>query len=228
VLTAEADAVVVPDRATLEQLAADFPAVWADPQTDMRTKKRIVRLLVTEIVARLPEEGLIELVLHWAGGKHSVLRLPRNRIGQHRYCTSREVVAVVRDLAQTLPDGQIARVLNRLGYRTGAGNTWTQARVNSLRATHQIPAFAPAPGAPALLTITDAGRLLGVSPRTVHRWVTTGLLPGTQPVPHAPWAIPREALTTAAVQRAVAAARQACPRPPATSPAQLPLGDPRT
>jgi len=227
-LSAEADAVVVPDRATLQRLAHDFPTVWADPQTDMRTKKRIVRLLLTEIVARLPEEGTIELVLHWAGGKHSVLRLPRNRTGQHRYCTSREVVAVVRDLVQTLPDGQIARVLNRLGYRTGAGNTWTQSRVMSLRASHQIPVFTPSSTEAALLTVTDAARILGVSPSTVQRWVTAGIVPGTQPVPHAPWAIPREALTTAAVQRAVAATRQARPRPPSASPAQLTLGDPRT
>jgi excisionase family DNA binding protein len=228
VLTAEAAATVVPDPARLVALAEDFPAVWADPATDMRTKKRLVRLLLTEIIARLPEEGVIELVLHWAGGKHSVLRLPRNKTGQHRYCTSREVVAVVRDLVQTLPDGQIARVLNRLGYRTGAGNTWTQARVMSLRASHQIPAFAPPAGEPTLLTITDAARILGVSPSTVQRWIEAGLLPGTQPVPHAPWAISREALTTAAVQAAVAATRQARPRPPSASPAQLTLGDPTT
>jgi len=157
-----------------------------------------------------------------------VLRLPRNRTGQHRYCTSREVVAVVRDLVQTLPDGQIARVLNRLGYRTGAGNTWTQSRVMSLRASHQIPVFTPSSTEAALLTVTDAARILGVSPSTVQRWVTAGIVPGTQPVPHAPWAIPREALTTAAVQRAVAATRQARPRPPSASPAQLTLGDPRT
>ena len=71
-------------------------------------------------------------------------------------------MAVVRDLVQTLPDGQIARVLNRLGYRTGASNTWTQARVMSLRASHQIPAFAPSSGESRLLTITDAARILGV------------------------------------------------------------------
>jgi excisionase family DNA binding protein len=98
----------------------------------------------------------------------------------------------------------------------------------SLRASHQIPAFAPPAGEPSLLTITDAARSLGVSPSTVQRWLTAGVLSGTQPVPHAPWAIPREALTTPAVQAAVAATRQARPRPPSASPAQLTLGDPRT
>lgn len=98
----------------------------------------------------------------------------------------------------------------------------------SLRASHQIPVFVPPTGEPTLLTITDAARTLGVSPSTVQRWITAGLLPATQPVPHAPWAILREALTTAAVQRAVAATRQARPRPSSPSPAQLTLGDPRT
>jgi excisionase family DNA binding protein len=227
-LTAEAAAVVLPDPAALLALAQDFPAVWADPRTDMRTKKRLVRLLLTEIIARLPEEGVIEFVLHWAGGKHTVLRVPRNRTGQHRYCTSREVVAVVRDLAQTLPDAQIARILNRLGYRTGAGNTWTQARVTSLRTSHQIPIFEVPQGEPALLTIAQAARALGVSSSTVQRWILAGVLPGTQPVPHAPWAIPRDALSTAAVHAAVAAARGARPLPRSPSIAQLPLIDPDT
>src|SRR5262249_20218601 len=102
---------------------------WDDPATDVRTKKRCVRLLIEEVVARRPEEGVTELLIHWKGGQHATLRIPRNRTGQRARCTSRDVVATVRDLACSLPDARIARILNRLGYRTGAGNTWTQTRV---------------------------------------------------------------------------------------------------
>ena len=131
-----------PDRAALLALAEEFPRVWADPATDLRIKKRIVRLVVEEIVAKVVAipQPQIELLIHWKGGRHTLLVIPRNRSGHHRRCTDRAVVAVVADLARTLPDGQIARVLNRLGYRTGAGNTWTQARVSSLRSHHQIVA----------------------------------------------------------------------------------------
>jgi hypothetical protein len=120
-LTADAQRQPPPDRARLLALAAEFPRVWADPATDVRTKKRIVRLLIEEIIAKVvaAPQPQIELLIHWKGGAHTQLVIPRNRTGHHRRCTDREVVAVVRDLARTLPDAQIARVQNRLGYRTG-------------------------------------------------------------------------------------------------------------
>ncbi len=130
---------------------------------------------------------MIELVPHWAGGKHSTLQQPHNRTGSHCYCASREVVTVIRDLVQTLPDRQIARDLNRLCYRTGADNTWTQARVMSLRTSHQFPGYVLPAGEPMRSTITGAARLLDVYPSTVQRWISAGNLPGSQPEPYAPW-----------------------------------------
>ncbi|MDP2701682.1 MAG: hypothetical protein Q8P98_06410 [Candidatus Rokubacteria bacterium] len=41
----------VADRATLRALAEECPRVWTHTATDARTKKRIVRLLVEEIIA---------------------------------------------------------------------------------------------------------------------------------------------------------------------------------
>jgi excisionase family DNA binding protein len=214
-----------PDRTALLALAQDFPAVWADPATDIRAKKRLVRLLLEEIVARVPEPTVVELVLHWAGGKHTVLRLPRNLSGRHRHCTSREVIDVVRDLARICPDQHIGRILNRLGYRTGAGNTWTQARVTSLRGAHGIPAFR---ADPALVTMDQAAIALGVSAMTVRRLIAKGLLPAHQPVPYAPWTIRREDLFTERVQALAETVKRGGTLPRTASGAQLSLVDSTT
>lgn len=216
-----------PDRATLLALAQEFPTVWADPATDTRTKKHLIRLLIEEIVASLPNERGLELLIHWTGGKHTRVHVPRNRPGQHRRCTDRTVVEVVRDLARRVPDAQIARLLNRLGYRTGAGNTWTQQRVVSLRHAHDIPVYTPNPDG-AVLTIGQAAHRLGVSTTTVRTLITSGRLPATQPVPYAPWAIRPEDLHAASIQRVVQAVKSGR-RLPQTSPeAQLPLIDSTT
>jgi DNA invertase Pin-like site-specific DNA recombinase len=42
-----------PDRVMLLRLAEEFPRVWNHPSTDMRTRKRIVRLLIEEIVVKI-------------------------------------------------------------------------------------------------------------------------------------------------------------------------------
>jgi DNA invertase Pin-like site-specific DNA recombinase len=219
---------VPPDRASLLELAQQFPVVWNDPATDHRTKKRLIRLLIEEIIAKLPNEEVVELVIHWKGGKHTVLHVPRNRKGRHRHCTSREVVDVVRDLARCAPDGQIARVLNRLGYQTGAGNGWTQSRVASLRSYNRIPTFDPEVDRGATLTIAKAASELGVSAMTVRRMIVTGLLPAKQPVPYAPWAIQREALTADSVKRAVEALRRGRKLPRTASDGQLGLMNSQT
>ncbi len=208
-LTATAERHTPPDRATLLQLAEDFPRLWNDAATDMRMKKRLVRLLIEGISAttRTEPSPQIELLIHWAGGKHTRLVIARNRTGQHRRSTERLLVDVVRDIARVLPDGQIARVLNRLGYRTGAGNTWTQSRVASARHSHQIPPFDPQ-AARSTLTLAEAAGALGVSTMTVRRMIERQFLPATQPVMHAPWVIHREDLDRGSVQRAVEAVKR--------------------
>jgi hypothetical protein len=140
-LDATAAATTPPDRARLLQLAEDFPRVWIGAATDMRLKKRIVRLLIEEIVVSPIDSTApqLALIIHWKGGKHSRLVIRRNRKGQHRYATDRAVVDVGRELAHAQPDQHIARVLNRLGYRTGAGHAWTQSRV----AGHAPPSADP-------------------------------------------------------------------------------------
>jgi DNA invertase Pin-like site-specific DNA recombinase/uncharacterized protein YndB with AHSA1/START domain len=215
------------DRATLLALAQEFPTVWTHPATDGRTKKRLVRFLIEEIVVTQRDPRALELLIHWKGGKHTRLSVPRNRTGQHRRCTDRAVVDVVRDLARRVPDAQIARLLNRLGYRTGAGNTWTQQRVVSLRHAHDIPVYTP--GADRIaLTIGQAADQLGVSTTTVRKLIVSGQLPATQPVPYAPWAIQPDDLNTAGVQRVVQAVKAGRRLPQTSSDIQLPLINPRT
>ncbi len=212
-----------PDRAALLALAQEFPTVWADPATDAQTKKRLVRLLIEEIIASVPDPRGIELLIHWKGGKHTRLPVLRNRSGQHRRCTARAVVEVVHDLARRVPDAQIARLLNRLGYRTGAGNTWTQQRVVSLRHAHDIPVYTQSPDGPALLTLGQAAQALGVSTTTVRRLVMSGRLPAAQPTPYAPWAIQPDDLTTAGIQRVVQAVKSGRRLPRTLPETQLPL-----
>ena len=221
-------ALVRVDRAQLLALADDLPAVWRRPTTDIPLKKRIVRLLMEEIVATATvEPPEVTLVMHWKGGTHTQLVVRKNRPGGHRYCTDRAVVDVVRDLARSLPDGEIARILNRLGYQTGQRNSWTAARVASLRYGYQIPAV-DRTASPRLLTMWDAAQSLGVSPMTIRRLITRKMLPATQPVPYAPWAIRPEDLALDHVQRAAEAVKQGHRLPQPVSENQLTLNNSQT
>lgn len=205
------------ERRHLLELGGDLEALWNHPAAPPEIKKRIVRTVLEEIVANVHEEPpRTELVLHWKGGVHTQLRIPRNVRGQHRNATDGKVVDLVRELAQVCVDSEIARILNRLGYRTGPGNSWTEARVRSLRGYRSIPPCPPKEERSGC-TLADAAAELGVSPGTVRRMLKDGTLVGQQAVAHAPWVIPKQQLASSGVRAAAQAAREGrrIPRTPA-------------
>src|SRR5262249_57241343 len=84
-------------------LARDLEAVWDDPGCDVVLKKRLVQALIREVVADVAESGReIRLVIHWEGGVHTELRLPRRGRGQ---CspTAADMVAAVPGLGPGPP-----------------------------------------------------------------------------------------------------------------------------
>jgi excisionase family DNA binding protein len=194
-------------------LAQDLPAIWNSPSTDMRLKQRIIRILLKEVVADVDESSReIILLLHWAGGRHSELRVKKRKIGQHRRCTSLEAIAVARQMAGKFTDELIAATLNRLGLHTGTGNTWTKHRVYSLRQYQQLPAFDPDRRS-AMVTLKEAAQRLQVSPASVQRMIAEKKLPATQVVEYAPWEIPVEALDAELVRKTVANIKNRVTRP---------------
>jgi len=193
----------VPDQAVLMSLAQDLPAVWNSPAADMRLKQRIIHILVEEIVADVDEDNQeIVLLVRWAGGRHSELRVKKNGSGKHRRCTSLEAIEVIRQMAATFPDEQIASTLNRLGLRTGSGNNWTESRVCWARRYHQLSVFDPAQRAQEV-TLEESAHRLGMSASSVRRMIEQKKLPAHQVVPCSPCQIPGEALDSELVRRTV-------------------------
>ncbi len=120
------------------------------------------------------EAAEIILVVHWMGGIHSEMRLPRRRRGQ-RNSTSADVIAAVRHLVLIANDDLIAGILNRNGLVTGHGNRWTRERLISLRFHHDIPVHKPVEnGVEPWLNLSKAAQLLKVAPKTLRLAAETG------------------------------------------------------
>jgi hypothetical protein len=205
-------------------LAADLKAVWSAPTTDARLKKRIVRTVIHEVVADIDAEaGEIVLMIHWRGGVHTELRLPRRRRGQ-RNSTSADIIAAVRQLVLLANDDLVAGILNRNGLLTGHGNRWTRERVTALRSHHKIPVFRPAPdGNEPWLNLSKAARLLGIASKTLRLAIEAGEIEGIHPLPNGPWILNRASLSEPAAQHIVQRARHSPRYPPGSHPNQQSL-----
>ena len=190
-------------RSSLMVLGSDLSTAWNHPDTDVSLRKRILRTVLKEIVLNnVDDPPMHELRLHWQGGVHTQLRVPRNGRGQHGRATDADVVELVRELSKVAEDKTIAAVLNRLGYKSGQGKSWHAHRVANLRYYHRLPKYDKRTD---WLTLEQAATRLGVSNTVVSRLIKERTLPARQVVRYAPWIIEVADLELPAVQKAIGA-----------------------
>jgi DNA invertase Pin-like site-specific DNA recombinase len=201
--------VATPTREEFAGLAADLEAVWHGPHTDIRVKKRLVRTLIHEVVVDVDAAaGEVLLLIHWTGGVHTELRVPRRRRGQNSAQTPKDVIEAVRMLARICSDDLLASTLNRNGLLTGRRNRWTRERVTALRTHHDIPCYdRDRRESEGWMNLTEAALGLGISARTLRLAVERGEIEARHPLPDGPWVFNRHVLTTEAAATLVARVR---------------------
>jgi excisionase family DNA binding protein len=210
--TKQAPALTAEHRARLMALGQDLAKAWNSPSTTIETRKKIIRLLVKEIIVDIVDDKLA-LVIHWQGGDHTEMTVKKNKVGQTRWAAAADVVDLVRVLARQLPDMAIAAVLNRSGKLTGRGAAWTRTHVSGLRKTNGIAIYREGERAErGEVTLDEAADLLKVSRATAYRMVITGVLPAQQLCTGAPWIIRLADLQQDAVRRDAEARRSRRPR----------------
>lgn len=180
----------------LLRLGTDLPRVWSHPAASPEIKKRILRIVLMEIVVTR-DDSKIRLVLHWQGGDHSELQYAKRGKGQHRFTTDSKTIEIMGKLARVLSDEAIAALLNRRGIRTAHGDTWTARRVCSQRNDRGIAVYREEDRhARGDLLVSEVANVLHVGYETALRLVRKGLIPATQACAGAPWVIRKEHLET--------------------------------
>jgi DNA invertase Pin-like site-specific DNA recombinase len=188
------------DRALLLQLAGDLSAVWNAPSTDTRTKQRLIHILVQEIVCELDDSANeAVLLIHWTGGRHTEVRVPRVKTGRYPGDSAPAAVDALRKLAGQWPDRKLAESLNRMRCKTADGETWTTVRVREMRERLDLPEYDSAKVGEEAISLAKAAERLGICVGSAKRLALKGVLPATQPMPGSPWLVPVKALTSEAV-----------------------------
>jgi DNA invertase Pin-like site-specific DNA recombinase len=189
------------DRARLLQLAHDLPAAWNAASTDTRTKQRLIHIVVQEIVCDLDDAtNEAVLLIHWTGGRHTEVRVPRVKTGRYPNDMVPAAVEVIRKLAGHWPDRELAVSLNRMRCKTSNGETWTTVRVREMRERLGIPEYDAAKADGHMVSLMKAAERLGICVGSAKRLVLKGILPATQIMPGSPWLVPVEALASEMVR----------------------------
>jgi hypothetical protein len=173
-LRQEARVATPEQKAKVLALARDLPRVWHASTTQAKDRKRMLRLLIKDIIVeKLPPKQILAHV-RWQGGACTDLsvQLPPNIADRKRHPSA--IVDQVRELALSLPDDEIAEQLNRKGHLSSTGKPYTSKVVHWLRWRYQIP---PAIlKRPEELTVQQVAKHFGVSAGVVYYWIQRSLL----------------------------------------------------
>lgn len=189
------------NRALLLQLAHHLPSAWNAPSSDMRTKQRLVRVLIQEIVCDLDDAtNEAVLLVHWTGGRHTEIRVARVKTGRYPAGMAPTAVDALRKLAGRWPDRELAVSLNRMRCKSGRGETWTTVRVRGMRERLGVPDYDPADPGGEMVSLAKAAERLGICVGSAKSLAQKGILPATQIMPGSQWLVPAASLTSEAVQ----------------------------
>ena len=119
-------------RARIRALAADLPALWNDPATPARERKRLLRLLVSDVTLTRGQDT-ITAAIRFPGGGHHVLHLPVPLNAWQLRKTPDEVITLIDQLLEHHTYAQIAGTLN-----TQQGTPRRPHRTLDRRARRQI------------------------------------------------------------------------------------------
>jgi DNA invertase Pin-like site-specific DNA recombinase len=162
------------DKARIRALAADFPALWSDPATPQRERKRMARLLIDDVT--MVKTDQIHLHVRFRGGQTTSMTVPIPPPAWQLRQTKTGTLTVLDRLLDDHTDAETAAALNAAGHRSGEGKPFTGRIVLELRRSHQLPSHADRLRATGLLTLPEIADLLGVHVSTIKAWRRAGLL----------------------------------------------------
>jgi hypothetical protein len=158
----------------VRQLATDFPALWSDPSTPQRERKRIARLLIDDVTLNRTDE--IHMHIRFRGGQTTSLTIPLPSRAWHLRATNPNTLAQLDRLLDDHTDAEAAAKLNGAGHHSGDGKQFTNRIVLELRRSHGFPSHHQRLRARGLLTLSELAQRLSVHPTTIKAWQRAGLL----------------------------------------------------
>ena len=178
------------DRAAILALGENLPAVWNAPTTTACDRKRLLQLVIQSVVVDARREpGRVWYRINWQTGATTEQWLTR-RVHSYALHGQRDVLEqrVQALIGNGKMDAEIAEELNREGLPTARGRCFSGNLVWLMRHQWKIPSSKengnennPLRWADGTYSIQGVANLIGVTVGTVHKWIRTGRIAGSQP-----------------------------------------------
>jgi DNA invertase Pin-like site-specific DNA recombinase len=173
------------ERQRILALATDFPAVWRDPQTPQRERKRMLALLIEDVT--LIKQREITAAVRFRGGATHTLTLPRPLTPQQLRATHEDVRQHMDLLLNEYTDAQVARILNDRGMCTGAGDAFATESIKWVRYSAKIKSLKERLLGDGWLTVEQVSAKLGLGRTSIGKLRVQGKLQARICNDHGQW-----------------------------------------
>jgi DNA invertase Pin-like site-specific DNA recombinase len=118
------------ERAAITNLSRDLPAIWNADTTTIQDRKRLLRMAIESVqLDGVSVPGQIEVQIGWRSGVITAHTVKRPVQGEWSLKTPAEAVARIHSLAGKSSYTEIAEQLNREGFRTAFGRSFTSQTI---------------------------------------------------------------------------------------------------
>jgi DNA invertase Pin-like site-specific DNA recombinase len=159
----------------IAQLVTDLPAIWNDPATPVRERKRIARLLLTDVTVTRTTDT-ITAHARLRGGQSCTLTLPMPKTGPEARRTPPEVITAIDKLLDHHTSGDIAAILNDRGLHSGTGEPFHQRMLDQIIRAYRLRSRRSRLRAAGMLTLAETAAAHRVHPHTIKAWRRAGIV----------------------------------------------------
>jgi DNA invertase Pin-like site-specific DNA recombinase len=164
------------ERARINAVAADFPALWSDPRTPDRERKRMVRLLVDDVTLHRRDD--IAVHVRFKGGQTTSLAVPAPLAAPDLRRTPAAVIADIDRLLDDHTDAAVATALTDAGIVSGTGQPFHAGIIRHLRIKYGLRPQEQRLRDRGWVGVTELAERLGVCATTIKTWHHEGRLVG--------------------------------------------------
>lgn len=168
-------------------LARRIPEIWNAPSSTPVEKKRIIRVLIEDITVLSEKKPDFSIGIRFRSGRveHLSLKNPLPCADRRRHTD--DTITIIRDLASSMDDYEIADCLNQDGLTTPEGKNFTYAGVRWIRYKHAISG--PYQRNRQGISVAEAASLLGISTGKIYYGISAGKIPAKKQHPGWPWEV---------------------------------------
>ncbi len=169
-------------------LAQRIPEIWNAPTSTPKEKKRIIRILIEDVTV-LAEKRCSDFTIgiRFRSGKCEEIHLKKPLPAADRRRHTDDTVSLVRELAASMDDHEIAGFLNHRHMTTPEGKAFTYAGIRWIRYKHGISG--PYQRDRQGISVSEAAKLLGISASRVYYGISSGKIPARKQHPGWPWEV---------------------------------------